>query len=228
MEKKNKELHSKIKDLKANIQEKSLEIESLKHDFVRVLEHKNDGAEAKNQLKFALAKIMTNKESSEKKIRDLTDNIDEINNQLLFKEEEIKKRDKDIVKGTQVVKALKEEIEELNQKISESWEENKKLSSFVKALIAKTKSINKDNLRLGDELRDAENKIRELFVRASGGYTSLTPRPDLSRLENVFETNNIESSTRARSEYLMNYYIFMNAAKKRSGGTRTNTKVPGA
>lgn len=220
---KNCSLTQKISDLKSSLHKKSQEMDSLRHDYIQALQ-KPDGSEAKNQLKIAMAKIITTRENYEKKIKDLTESLNDVNNQLQVKEEEIKKRNEIILRKTQEFKYLTEDYEDLKMKREELVGENKKLSTYVKALIAKVKSINKENLRIQDSLRNAEKEIKELFVRAAGGYTNLTPRPDYSKAAELQEFSNIEQSTRARFEYLINFFI-KGKKRQRKGTYKNSMKV---
>ena len=219
----NSSLQQKIKDLKKSLHEKNQETDTLRHDYIRALQ-KPDGSEAKTQLKIAMAKIISTRENYEKKIKDLTESLNDVNNQLQVKEEEIKKRNEVILRKTQEFKYLTEDYEDMKLRREELVNENKKLSTYVKALIAKVKAINKENLRVQESLRDAEKEISELFVRASGGYTSLTPRPDYTKATDLLKLSNVESSTRARFDYLLDFFV--NSKKnKRKGTFKHTTKV---
>lgn len=215
----------KIKELKLNIQEKSYEIDELRRDYIKVLQ-RTDGSEAKNQLKVAMAKIISTRENFEKKIKDLTESLNDVNNQLQAKEEEIKNKNVAILRKTQEFKDLTEDYQELRDKLEEVVNENKKLSTYVKALIAKVKSINKENLRIQENLREAEAEISKLFVRAAGGYTSLTPRPDFDKVMDLLQSNIVENSTRARVDFLINYFLTNRSRRKLTSKHNTKPQSP--
>ena len=158
-------------------------------------------------------KLLSINASLEKKLKDISKYIEELDDELKRKENLIQRKNIELQRKGEDVLNLTNDKTKLMENIKSLNSENKQLIEYTQILIKKCKDIKQECEEFESKLRAAENKNHTLSIRAAEGFENLTPRPSMTIVEPILQ--NIPNNTREKVSLLIDLYSKLSTQNKK-------------